>query len=97
MDIDFIEQFYYGNITPGDCSIKRGSTLAKACKAFADVEEVLSTSLTGENEQTLLAMSNAHLEIVGLTDQDAFCAGFRLGVPMILDVMAGTGELYGRE
>ena len=91
MDFDFISQFYYGNITPCVQDMPKDSDLGKAAQAFSDAEEQLCAALTGEEKRALLHLLNAHAEIVGISDHDSFCRGFRLGVLMMLDVM-GSAE-----
>ena len=87
MDFDFISQFYYGNITPNVQDMPKDSDLGKAARAFSDAEELLCAALTGEEKRALLRLLNAHSEIVGISDHDSFCRGFRLGAMMILDVL----------
>ena len=89
MDFDFISQFYYGNITPNIQDMPKDSDLGKASRAFSDAEELLCAALTGEEKRALLHLLNAHAEIVGISDHDSFCRGFRLGALMMLDVMGG--------
>ena len=93
MDFDFISQFYYGNITPNVQDMPKDSELGKAARAFSDAEELLCTALTGEEKHALLRLLNAHSEIVGISDHDSFCRGFRLGAMMILDVLGNLGNL----
>lgn len=87
MDFDFISQFYYGNITPNVQDMPKDSDLGKATRAFSDAEELLCAALTGEEKRALLHLLNAHSEIVGISDHNSFCRGFRLGALMMLDVM----------
>ena len=87
MDFDFISQFYYGNITPCVQDMPKDSDLGKAAQAFSDAEEQLCAALTGEEKRVLLHLLNAHAEIVGISDHNSFCRGFRLGALMMLDVL----------
>ena len=89
MDFDFISQFYYGNTTPCVQDMPKDSDLGKAAQAFSDAEEQLCAALTGEEKRALLHLLNAHAEIVGISDHNNFCRGFRLGALMMLDVMDG--------
>ena len=94
MDNDVIEQLYYGNLLANERDIKRGSAQDKACKAFADAEALLTLKLAGEEKRALLALTDAHSEILGESECECFCRGFRLGAMLIMDVFAGADELF---
>ena len=89
-----LEQLYYGNLITYDRDIKRGSALDKAGRAFAEAEELLSAKLTGDEKRALLALLDAHSEILGTSECESFCRGFRLGTLILMDVLAGAGELF---
>lgn len=90
MEFDFISQLYYGNITPNIRDIPKDSDLGKAEVAFSEAEEQLSV-LTGAEKRAMLQILDAHVEMLGITEHDSFCRGFRLGVLMMLDVLSGSG------
>lgn len=66
----------------------------KAYKAFSEAEELLSAKLTGDEKRALLALLDAHSEILGMSESESFCHGFRLGTLLLMDVFAGSGELF---
>ena len=89
-----LEQLYFGNLIANERDIRRGSELAKAYKAFSEAEELLSAKLTGDEKRALLALLDAHSEILGTSECEGFCRGFRLGTLLLMDVLAGAGELF---
>ena len=89
-----LEQLYYGNLITYDRDIKRSSALDKAGRAFAEAEELLSAKLTGDEKRALLALLDAHSEILGISESESFCHGFRLGTLLLMDVFTGSGELF---
>ena len=94
MDNDVIEQLFYGNLVANERDIKRGSAQDKACRAFADAEALLTLKLSGEEKRALLALTDAHSEILGASERECFCRGFRLGAMLIMDVFARADELF---
>lgn len=94
MDIDFIGQLYYGNINPSHRSLYEKSQLGRACKTFGAAEDTLTAALTGAEKDTLIALLNAHGEIVGTSDYESFCRGFRLGALAIMDIFQSNEQLF---
>ncbi|MDD3346453.1 DUF6809 family protein [Oscillibacter sp.] len=90
MDYQFIREFYYGNLTLNDRDMPRNSDLGKACNAFCEAETTLTEALTGAENDALTALLTAHSEIVGISERDGFCSGFRLGALAMLDILSGT-------
>lgn len=91
MDFDFITQLYYENINPNVRDMPRDFALGRVSKAFAEAEEELTNTLTGEEKKMLLNLLNSHSEIIGTDGFDNFCTGFRLGALAILDILVGSG------
>jgi len=89
-----LEQLYFGNLIANERDIRRGSPLDKAYKAFAEAEELLTRKLTGEEKRALLTLLDAHSEILGTSECEGFCRGFRLGTLLLMDVLAGADELF---
>ena len=94
MGNDVIKELYFGNLIANERDIRRGSALDKACKAFAEAEELLARKLTGEEKRALLTLLDAHSEILGTSECEGFCRGFRLGTLILMDVLAGADELF---
>lgn len=91
MDYQFIREFYYGNLTPNDRDMPRDSDIDQACRAFCEAEAALVAALQNEPEKaTLAALLRTHGEIVGISERDGFCNGFRLGALAMLDILSGA-------
>lgn len=82
-----LKDFYYGNLTPGDQDMAAGSELKRAVDRVARCEQQLSERL-GEPEQVLLneLVSAQHIAD-GITAEENFILGFRLGVRMMAECM----------
>lgn len=67
------------------------SDLGKACSAFCEAETALITALQDAPEKdTLATLLRTHEEIVGISERDGFCNGFRLGALAALDILSGA-------
>lgn len=88
-NFSFLEALYYDNLSPNVRNVPPHSRMAKLFKAFSDAEDKLMQSLSEEDRQTLTMLISAHAEIVGNSERDCFCMGFRLGALAMLDVMSG--------
>ncbi len=50
---DFIEDFYYGNIEPQECTTELNSDLKKKLNQLTQAEELLTSKLTEEENHCL--------------------------------------------
>lgn len=82
-----LKDFYYGNLTPGNQDMAAGSELKRAVDRVACCEQQLSERLD-EPEQVLLneLVSAQHIAD-GITAEENFILGFRLGVRMMVECM----------
>ena len=84
---NLLEDFYYGNLTPGDRQMAPNSELRLAVGRAADCEEQLMERL-GETEQKILnELVEAQFTMDGITARENFILGFRLGVRMMAECM----------
>ena len=83
--MNFIEEFYYGNITPNIQPINQNSEYAKTLNEFCDIEEKLTKLLSGEELKLFNSLINASDKLNALNCIENFKTGFRLGVKMICD------------
>lgn len=82
-----LENFYYGNINPGERKMVPHSGLSRAVGKVTRCEQQLTERL-GETEQALLTeLVKAQHEVDSITARENFILGFRLGVRMMVECM----------
>ena len=82
-----LQDFYYGNLTPGDQDIAPNSELRRAVDRIARCEQQLTERL-GETEQAILSeLVQAQHTADSITAVENFILGFRLGVRMMAECM----------
>jgi len=82
-----LEDFYHGNLIPGNQKMAPNSELWQAVGKAADCEEQLIERL-GETEQKILnELVEAQFTMDGITARENFILGFRLGVRMMAECM----------
>ena len=84
-----LEDLYYGNISPHERYIKRGSKVDQLVKLICKNEETLCETLTEQQKETLDKLKDCQNELSGLTERDAFSDGFILAVRIMVEVMEG--------
>ncbi len=82
---NFIEEFYYGNIDPQECSSELKSELKKKLNELAQIEKQLSEKLTSEDQKLFSEYSDKYLEFLTTSITDGFINGFRLGAKFTYD------------
>ncbi len=84
-----LEDLYYGNISPHERYIKRGTRVDKLVKLICKNEEELNSSLTEKQKETFEKFKDCTSELSGLTERDAFRDGFILAVRIMVEAMKG--------
>lgn len=82
---DFIEDFYYGNIEPQECTTELNSELKKRLNLLAQTEEQLTSKLTEEEKSLFMKYASQSNEFLCTSNADSFISGFRLGAKFIYD------------
>ena len=88
-----LEDLYYGNISPHERYIKRGTRVDKLVKLICKNEEELNSTLTEKQKETFEKFKDCQSELAGLTERDAFRDGFILAVRIMVEVMQGLEEV----
>ena len=88
--MNFIEEFYYGNIDPQARCTKENETVQKQMETLMQSEEYLTEALTGETKKQFLAFTNAWSIVSGESNLDSFIMGFRLGANFAYDAFIST-------
>lgn len=82
---NFIEQFYYGNIDPQECSSELKSELKEKLNELTRIEKRLGEKLTDEDQKLFSEYSDKYLEFLTTSITDGFINGFRLGAKFTYD------------
>ena len=83
--MNFIEEFYYGNIDPQARSTKENKTVQKQMEVLMLNEEFLTDNLSGECNNKFLDFVYAWSVVNGESTLDSFIMGFRLGANFTYD------------
>ncbi len=82
---DFIEDFYYGNIEPQECTAELTAKVKKSLSDLAGKEEQLTSILTDKEKELFLSYVKTYTNFSSLCNADSFIAGFRLGARFTYD------------
>ena len=82
---EFIEDFYYGNIEPQECTTELNSELKKRLNLLAQTEEQLTSKLTEEEKSLFMKYASQSNEFLCISNADSFISGFRLGAKFTYD------------
>jgi len=83
----FLEDFYYGNITPSEKEMRPGSKMQRAVNVAAQCESQLAEGLDEVKQALLTKLVKAQHEIDSITATENFILGFRLGVRLMAECM----------
>lgn len=90
-----LEDFYHGNITPGERKMAPDSELRRAVGRVADCEDQLIKRLDKAEQDLLEELVETQHHLCGITAREDFILGFRLGVRMMAECMDDNdGDLW---
>ena len=84
-----LEDLYYGNISPCERNMKRGSRMDKLVKLICKNEEGLMSTLTEQQKETFDKFKECQSELGDITARQAFTDGFILATRIMVEVMDG--------
>lgn len=87
MNKDTLREFYYGNINPSAMKINHGSTYEKTARGVCILEDKLRAVLDDESKALLDNLMKEQMNLDGLTAEENFIYGFRLGARFALEMM----------
>lgn len=90
-----VRDLYLGNIPLCERDLPSGSPLRRLGKRLARQEEALDQMLEGEAKAQLDAIVDTQLELGGVTAEENFILGFRLGVRLMAECLTDGGGLDG--
>lgn len=91
--MNFIEELYYGNISPHSVKIVPNKKYAEASKLVIRFENELKDALAEPQLTALNRMLEANEELCTETELMQFKLGFRLGIQMIIDTLSANSEI----
>lgn len=83
--MNFIEELFYGNISPNERSSPRDSQYGKAMPVISRNKAILTEELEGKLKNYFLDLVNAQSEINGITAYESFLDGVILGAGFMRD------------
>lgn len=83
----FLEEFWNGNISPGEERYHSKKEYSKPWKIMEQCEEELKTRLSKEDWEVFTKYQDAEREVSCVSDSDSFIDGFRMGAKVIMDVL----------
>ena len=89
-----LEDLYYGNISPHERYIKRGTRVDKLVKLICKNEEELNAGLTEKQKETFEKFKDCTSELSCITEREAFSSGFiLLATRIMVEVMQGLEKV----
>lgn len=82
---NFIEQFYYGNIEPQECSSELTVQMKKKLRELTEKEEALREKLSDETKAAFEDYVTTCNAFTSICCADSFMVGFRLGARFTYD------------
>ena len=77
-----IEELFYGNISPCEKSLTRGSEYSQLLNLAVKNEEKLSALLSPQQKEMFEKVKDCMTDMKNLLEKEAFIDGFRLGVKL---------------
>mgnify|MGYP003532086888 CR=1 FL=1 len=82
-----LEDLYYGNISPCERDMKRGSRMDKLVKLICKNEESLMSTLTEHQKETFEKFHDCWSEYMSLAEAAIFEYAFKLGVQIAIETL----------
>ena len=86
----FLEEFWNGNIAPGEGRYHSKKEYKEAWKLVESMEDKLKEQLSSEDWEVFTQYQEAEAKAGDIEDADIFIEGFRMGARVILDVLLKT-------
>ena len=81
-----LEDFYFGNIQP--CEYEQSSEVRRKLSDMTDLAEILREAMLDDFLRSEIERAfDKQTELIALCERDAFIAGFRLGVKIIIETL----------
>ena len=86
----FLEEFWNGNIAPGEGRYHPKKEYAKAMQTMERCDDTLKAHLSAEDYQIFREYAEATIQACCTESCDNFIEGFRMGARMMIDVLEGS-------
>ena len=83
----FIEDFYYGNIEPQECTTNLTTKVKKSLSELADKEDQLTSLLADKEKKLFTDYVATYIRFSSICNADSFTVGFRLGARFTYDTI----------
>lgn len=94
--MSILEEFYYGNVSPGERYYEENSESGVFAKKACDLEERLSLHLSKADRALLQQLISAQGDLLSSECKYCFIDGWRLGVQFMLDTFKPALDAYGK-
>ena len=84
-----LEDLYYGNISPHERYVKRGTREDTLVRLICRDEEELNASFIEKQKEVFERLKDCQSELCGITELGAFKEGFILAVRIMIEVTQG--------
>ena len=90
--VNILEDLYYGNVSPCDRDVRRGSKVDKLQNLVCQYELELNKTLTEKQTETLEKFKDAYSELYCCFERDMFAQGFITATKIMTEVQNYRGE-----
>ena len=90
--MNILEDLYYGNVSPCDRDVKRGSKVDKLQTLVCQYEVELNSTLTEKQKETLEKFKEVYSELYCCFERDMFAQGFIIAAKIMIEVFKEEEE-----
>ena len=87
-----LKDFFYGNLTPENRQLVRGSEAARAVAELSDAEKLLARSLPPELQPLLERFTKAQDALELIMNEAFYIDGFKTGARFMMEILDDTRE-----
>ena len=87
-----LKAFYFGNLTPCERRMIRGSEAARIVKELSDTDKLLSQSLPPDLRPVLDRLVKAQGDLDGIVAETSYIDGFKTGARFAMEILDDTQE-----
>ena len=89
-----LEDLYYGNLTPFEKHVKRGSEYDTISKELSNTLDVFFSFLNEEERKIYRKIESDFSKLNSIAEKESFIDGFRIGAQIILEIMNYKNENF---
>ena len=90
--MNIIEDLYYGNVSPCDRDVRRGSRVDELQTLVCQYEVELNETLTEKQKETFEKFKETYSELYCCFERDMFAQGFIIATKIMIEVQSYRGE-----